>query len=129
MVLDTSAIVATVTNEPDGHRYRTAMLEADSLSMPAVAVLETKIVLSSRFGASAVEFFGELLETAGIAVVPFDAEMAKGAFEAFRRFGKGEGHPAQLNMSIARSTPWRRRAQSRSFSREPILPRQMSWLS
>lgn len=98
MVLDTSAIVATVTNEPDGQRYRTAMLEADSLSMSAVAVLETKIVLTSRFGASAVEFFGELLATAGIAVVPFDADMAKGAFEAFRRFGKGGGHPAQLNI-------------------------------
>lgn len=75
MVVDTSAIVATVTNEPDGQRYRTAMLDADSLSMSAVAVLETKIVLSARFGAAAVEFFDELLETSGIAVVPFDADM------------------------------------------------------
>lgn len=74
------------------------MLDADSLSMSAVAVLETKIVLSARFGASAVDFFDELLETAGIAVVPFDAEMVKGAFEAFQRFGKGRGHPAQLNI-------------------------------
>ncbi|WP_228747528.1 type II toxin-antitoxin system VapC family toxin [Bradyrhizobium sp. BR 10289] len=98
MVLDTSAIVATVTNEPDGQRYRTAMLDADSLSMSAVAVLETRIVLSARFGTAAVAFFDELLETAGIAVVPFDAEMAKGAFEAFQRFGKGGGHPAQLNI-------------------------------
>ena len=95
MVLDTSAIVATVTNEPDGQRYRTAMLDADSLSMSAVAVLEAKIVLSARFGSAAVEFFDELLETAGIAVVPFDADMARGAFEAFQRFGKGGGHPAQ----------------------------------
>lgn len=98
MVLDTSAIVATVSNEPDGQRYRTAMLDADSLSMSAVAVLETKIVLSARFGSAAVTLFDELLETAGIIVVPFDAEMAKGAFEAFERFGKGRGHPAQLNI-------------------------------
>ena len=88
MVLDTSAIIATVTNEPDGQHYRTAMLNADSLSMSAVAVLETRIVLSARFGAAAVGFFDELLENAGIAVVPFDGDMAKGAFEAFQRFGK-----------------------------------------
>jgi ribonuclease VapC len=31
-------------------------------------------------------------------VVPFDDEMARGAFDAFRRFGKGGGHPAQLNI-------------------------------
>ncbi|MGR4929158.1 MULTISPECIES: type II toxin-antitoxin system VapC family toxin [unclassified Bradyrhizobium] len=42
MVLDTSAIVATVTNEPDGQRYRKAMLDAASLSMSAVAILETR---------------------------------------------------------------------------------------
>jgi ribonuclease VapC len=45
-----------------------------------------------------VKFFDELLETAGIVVVPFDVDMAKGAFEAFQRFGKGGGHPAQLNI-------------------------------
>ena len=74
------------------------MLDADTLSMSAVAVLEAKIVLSARFGAAAVAFFDELLETAGIVVVPFDSEMVKVAFEAFQRFGKGGGHSAQLNI-------------------------------
>ena len=31
-------------------------------------------------------------------MVPLDAEMARAAFDAFRRFGKGQGHPAQLNI-------------------------------
>jgi ribonuclease VapC len=31
-------------------------------------------------------------------VVPFDDEMARIAFNAFRHFGKGQGHPAQLNI-------------------------------
>jgi ribonuclease VapC len=30
--------------------------------------------------------------------VSFDGEMARAAFDAFRRFGKGQGHPAQLNI-------------------------------
>lgn len=33
-----------------------------------------------------------------IVVVPFDAAMAEVAFEAFRRYGKGRRHPAQLNV-------------------------------
>jgi ribonuclease VapC len=98
MVLDTSAIIAAIANEPDGPRFRTAMLDADSLLISAVTVLETKIVLFARLGPEAVDLFDELLEKAGIAVVSFDHEMAKAAFEAFRRFGKGQGHPAQLNI-------------------------------
>jgi ribonuclease VapC len=31
-------------------------------------------------------------------VVPFDDEMAGAAFDAFRLFGKGQEHPAQLNI-------------------------------
>ena len=98
MVLDTSAIVAAIANEPDGSRYRAAMSGAYSLSISAVTVLETKIVLFARLGSETVELFDELLEKAGIVIVSFDGEMARAAFEAFRRFGKGQGHPAQLNI-------------------------------
>ena len=98
MVLDTSAIIAAIANEQDGPRYRAAMLGADSLLISAVAVLETKIVLFARLGSEAVDLFDELLEKAGIVVVPFDDEKARAAFDAFRRFGKGQGHPAQLNI-------------------------------
>lgn len=30
-------------------------------------------------------------------VVPVDADLAERAFGIFKRFGKGQGHPAQLN--------------------------------
>jgi uncharacterized protein with PIN domain len=50
MVLDTSAIIAAITNEPDGPRYQAAMLGAENLLISAVAVLETKIVLFARLG-------------------------------------------------------------------------------
>ena len=98
MVLDTSAIIATIVNEPDSTRFQAAMRDADSLSISSVAVLETRIVLFARLGADAVTQFDALLQNAGIVVVPFDDEMAKAAFEAFRRFGKGQGHRAQLNI-------------------------------
>ena len=98
MVLDTSAIIATITDEPDSSRFRAAMLAAETLMISSVAVLETRIVLFARLGPDAVSLFEELLENAGIVVVPFDDEMARVAFDAFRRYGKGQGHPAQLNI-------------------------------
>lgn len=39
-----------------------------------------------------------MLDQAGIEIVPFDVQMAQAAFAAFRRYGKGQGHPAQLNI-------------------------------
>jgi ribonuclease VapC len=98
MVLDTSAIIATITNEQDSARFRAAMLGAESLLISSVAVLETRIILFARLGWDAVVLFDELLENAGIVVVPFDDETARTAFDAFRRYGKGQGHPAQLNI-------------------------------
>jgi ribonuclease VapC len=98
MALDTPAVIAAIANEPESARYQTAMLSSEELLISSVAVLEAKIVLFARLGPNAVDLFNELLEKAGIAIVPFDDEMAKVAFDAFRRFGKGQGHPAQLNI-------------------------------
>jgi ribonuclease VapC len=74
------------------------MLGAERLLMSSVAVLETRIVLFARLGPDAVNLFEELIEKAGIVVTPFDHETARSAFDAFRRYGKGQGHPAQLNI-------------------------------
>jgi ribonuclease VapC len=98
MVLDTSAIVATISGEPDGSRFQEALLRGPSLAISAVTALESRIVLLSRHGVEAVREFDDMLEHAGITVIPFDAGMAIAAFEAFQKFGKGQGHPAQLNI-------------------------------
>jgi uncharacterized protein with PIN domain len=50
MVLDTSAIIAAITNEQDGPRFRATMAGAQTLLISSVAVLETKIALRT-FGA------------------------------------------------------------------------------
>ncbi len=77
MVLDTSAIIAAIAMEPDAIRFRSAILGATSLAISAVTVLESKIVLQSRHGKAAVDAFDQMLEGAGIAIVPFDAPMAQ----------------------------------------------------
>jgi ribonuclease VapC len=98
MVLDTSAIVAAIAAEANSFRFRSAMLEAPSLAISAVTVLEYRIVLQSRYGSTAVAEFDAMLAGAAIAIEPFDAAMSQEAFDAFRRYGKGQGHPAQLNI-------------------------------
>ena len=98
MVLDTSAIVAAVANEPDRARFQEAMSGAKTLAMSSISVLETRIVLYARYGMEAVHEFDVLLENCGIVTAIFDGELALLAFHCFRRYGKGRGHPAQLNI-------------------------------
>jgi ribonuclease VapC len=98
MVLDTSAIVAAIAAEANAVRFRGAMLEAPTLAISAVTVLECRLVLQSRYGPAAVAEFDDMLAGAAIVIEPFDAQMARAAFDAFRRYGKGQGHPAQLNI-------------------------------
>ena len=98
MILDTSAIIAAIANEPDGARFQSAIQDAEFLAISAVTVLETRIVLHGRSQTLLAQAFELLLQRAGIEVVPLDAELAHAAFEAFRRYDKGQGHPAQLNI-------------------------------
>jgi ribonuclease VapC len=98
MVIDTSAIFAAIAGEPDSRVYRSAILSAPLRLISAVTMLETQIVLFSRSGAASIPILQDLMQRAGIAVVPFDESVAEAAFDAFKRYGKGRGHKAQLNI-------------------------------
>lgn len=99
MVIDTSAIVAFLRGGADADRIE-EMLDASTVShMSAVNVYECRILLFNRFGESALREFDRLIERAGIIVRPFDRVQATLAYDAFRRFGKEHGHPAQLNFA------------------------------
>ena len=55
-------------------------------------------MLVSRSGGKSTSILHELIGRAGIAVVPFDEPLVEAAFDAFKRFGKEQGHKAQLNI-------------------------------
>ncbi len=84
MVIDTSALIAISLGEP-------------SSQVLLVSLLEAGIVIRARLGAGAVFVFYQLVEELGVDVVPFDGPQARAAIAAFGRFGKGMGHPGQLN--------------------------------
>ena len=98
MVLDTSAVVACLAGEPEAAPMRALIAGADALTISAFTVFECRVVLGRLFGEAMVREFELLLAKAGVEVVAFDEEQANVAHAAYLRFGKGTGHPAQLNL-------------------------------
>jgi len=84
-----------------GEASREALLdqieEATTRLMSSVSLLEAGVVLRARAGGAAVTLLYQLIEELGSEVVAFDVLQAKLAIAAFGRFGRGMGHPAQLN--------------------------------
>ena len=96
MILDTSALVAILTDEWEAPLFE-ELIESDPVRLlSAASLLETSIVVEARFGPAGGRELDLLLHAAQIEVVAVDREQAERARRAWRRFGKGN-HPAGLN--------------------------------
>ena len=96
MVIDTSAIIAILTGEPERQVFNDAVENAGSRVMSAASFVEASIVIQSSRGYDGLRDFDLFVASAGIEILPVDLEQARVAREAFRRYGKGR-HPAALN--------------------------------
>jgi ribonuclease VapC len=96
MVIDTSALLAILQDEPERRAYNEAIEAAERRSMSAATFVETSIVIEARHGAEGLRDLDALVAAAEIERVPVDAEQAQIARVAFSRFGRGR-HPAGLN--------------------------------
>ncbi|MFP4377324.1 MAG: type II toxin-antitoxin system VapC family toxin [Spirochaetales bacterium] len=97
MVIDTSAVVAVLLDEPEGESFARAMLAAPRRYMSAFSELETAIVISARKGAAGKREWDLLAHEVGIDVIPFDSAQQQLALEAWNTYGKGH-HEAALNI-------------------------------
>ena len=97
MILDSSAVLAILRNEPEAAGCARAMTEAAVRRMSAANFLETAIVIDGSRDPVASRRLDELLQEAQVIVEPVTEAQARIAREAYRDFGKGSGHPAQLN--------------------------------
>lgn len=109
MVIDTSALVAILSLEPEAARLAQA-IEADPTRLiSAATLLEAGIVMEARLGAAGGKELDLLVAKAGVVIEPLTADQASIAREAWRRFGKGR-HAAALNFgdccsyALARAT-------------------------
>ena len=96
MVLDTSALLALLLDEPEAEDFRAAVEDDATRLVSAATLLETALVIEARKGEPGGRELDALVHKAEIVVVPVDAEHVSEARRAYRRFGKGR-HAAGLN--------------------------------
>lgn len=96
IVVDTSALLAIVLREPERATFLECITASDAV-MSAGTLIEALMVCHGRGGAIATKEVQTLIAELGIEIVPVVAEQASIAHEAFLTYGKGNGHPAQLN--------------------------------
>ncbi|MCF7914285.1 MAG: type II toxin-antitoxin system VapC family toxin [Spirochaetaceae bacterium] len=96
MVIDTSAVLAVLQNEPERDTFLRFIVDAPIRRMSATSYVEAGIVLESRSGTAGTHQLILFMSRAEIQVEQVDLEQAEIALYAFRRFGKGR-HAAGLN--------------------------------
>ena len=101
LVVDTSAIIALLRNEPEArsvaHCLEMSAPEHRFMATPNYVEAGTVLVGRHPVPEKASEVLDRFLWSARISLVAVDEPLAKLALEARIRFGKGFGHPAQLN--------------------------------
>ena len=102
MFVDSSVIVAILADEPDAAGFAAKIAEARNRYTSGLVILEAAMRLSSLLQVEPLEAearIQEVLTEARISVVSINAAIAKRAVGAFAAYGKGRGHPAQLNLA------------------------------
>lgn len=96
MVIDSSAVLAILQDEPERSAFNALIAAADTRLLSAASLVELSIVLEARFGADGQGDLDLFLSTAEIEIVAVDRDQAELARGAFSRYGKGR-HRAGLN--------------------------------
>lgn len=96
MVIDSSALLAILQDEPERRRFNEAIEAAAERLLSVATFVEVSIVIDARYGPPGLHHVDLFLDRADIELVDVDAEQARIARDAYSRFGKGR-HPAGLN--------------------------------
>jgi ribonuclease VapC len=127
MVIDTSAIVAILFDEPERDRFILLINEARIRLVSAVGRVEAAFVVEGRKHDAGRERLDRFFRLTGAEIVNVTAKQAEAAVEAFRRFGRGR-HPARLNIgdcfayALAKTTGEKLLFKGSDFVRTDISP-------
>ncbi len=97
IVVDPSALLAILLDEKERAQFRTILKETDSVLISSASLIEARIVAYGRGGHSLVELLDVVINEYGFEIVPPGPVEIEAAHDAFITYGKGNGHPAQLN--------------------------------
>jgi ribonuclease VapC len=115
MIVDTSALIAILKREPERAEFSAIIERTSEVRMSAAAYLETAIVVDKPRDPAVSRMLDDLIEQSRITIEPVTAEQARIARLAYRDYGRGSGHPANLNFGDCFSYALAR------DKREPIL--------
>src|SRR5215467_8362663 len=100
MFVDASAIVAILTREPEADALADVLENSRAAITSPIGIFEAVLGIfangmraSKRSSTTSAN-----LEVAGVRTAPITDKEAHTALAAFSRYGKGRGHPAQLNL-------------------------------
>jgi ribonuclease VapC len=102
MFVDTSAIIAILNDEPEREQLIASIEHSLHRMTSALVILEATMRLSTMLNIEPIEvekIVIDLITDFRIDTVAIDQTTASLAIDAFARFGKGRGHPAQLNIA------------------------------
>lgn len=97
MVIDTSAIIAILLNEPENISIMEVMVKNSKRLMSAFTALECGIIIEAKKGEPGGRELDLLFHRLNITIVNMDSKQFEIARKAWRLFGKGR-HPAKLNI-------------------------------
>jgi len=96
MIIDASAIIAILRDEPDAAFFARKITDATNRRVSAVNFVEAAIVIDASRDPIASRRLDDLLGEASVSIEPVTGRQAIIARETYRDFGKGSGHLARL---------------------------------
>ena len=97
MIVDSSALLAILRDEPEAEVFARAIEAAHQRRISAANFLEAAIVVDGTRDPIASRRFDDFVREAQLGIEPVTEAQVRIAREAYRDFGRGSGHPAQLN--------------------------------
>jgi ribonuclease VapC len=101
MVVDTSALIAILADEPERAVFLERIEQADRGFLSALNLYEAQLVVLARLGQRGVEELTGLVDALGLSVVPFDRQQVDLCTAAYRRFGKASDRLHRSIFAIA----------------------------
>jgi ribonuclease VapC len=96
MVIDSSAVLAILLNEPELPAFTVLITHAKAVRLSAASYVEAAMVLEMRDRQAPKAMLDDFVREYGVRIEPVTEEQAVLAGDAFRTYGKGI-HKARLN--------------------------------
>jgi ribonuclease VapC len=96
VIVDSSTLLAIIKQEPEASAMA-ELLQSTVSRISAANYFESAIVIDARRNYDLSIEFDRLIEDAKLVIEPVTPEQARIARQAYRYYGRGSGHPANLN--------------------------------